>query len=323
MIREAEARARLGIALFATVLACLLAAGPANAWVIHVEMPVLAAPAFDAARAEATAHPASARAHFRYAQALARNLREREAWDEFLLALTLDPADTVDPADDFIDVAANLDQLDSAAALVARLRERHPSSPRLAWYAGRLQVERGSFGALHDFEEAARLDARAVLPRLWAAQLRLMHGDPEGALKYIEAADAIMPNTFEIICDRAAVLLQLYRPREAAMLWQKALAMQPTAFELHSSLAQCHAILLDTERARDEMLAYIRDPQAQDRHPFRPDFSMPSRYSQRITHFVTFMRGIGESRLARALLLELRSWNPGDSTVNRLLEQLP
>lgn len=320
VVPVAECGARLALALVATAMACLIAAGPVEARLI-VEMPHVAAPPFDAARADALAHPASARAHFRYAQALADNTREREAWDEFLLALTLDPADTVDPADSFIDVAATIDRLDTADALVARLRKHHADSARLAWYAGRLQCERSSLSALQDFEQAVRLAPQAVLPRLWAAQLRLLCGDLEGALAHIEAADAAMPGTFEITCDRAAVLLELYRPREAAALWEKALRTRPTAFEVHRSLARCHALMLDTEAARREMLAYIRDPQAQDRHSFLPDFSMPSRYSQRLTAFVKFMRGIGETAQARAHLLELHSWNPNDEAVNALLEQ--
>ncbi len=175
--------------------------------------------------------------------------RNGDAIEDYLIALAYDH-EHIEAAINLVELAAAIDAVDTTLVRVNRLLDAEPSSAKLAYARGRLEMEAGEFvtGQEH-IEEAVRREPQLAVGWYTLSILYAVTGNPEKAVNAADRALLEFPDDPGLWLNRGQALHDLKRYPEAMDCYDKAAVLAPDDGIPWFHLGRL--LLLDLERPQD------------------------------------------------------------------------
>jgi len=193
--------------------------------------------------------PQDSRVHYGLGRLYEHQGKEKEAEEEYLQALLLDPVAT-EPMGRLIGALLKRREFDRAQRLIeAALDKDRLSAPHYSWVGIVLQLQAKYDDAEKAFRKAIELDPKSAEYRAGLGALFLSKGDPAGAQKPLKEAIRIDPNLTLALYNLGIALAMQGKSSEAIPFFEHAERAGPPSVGLLNALANAYRETGQTPKA--------------------------------------------------------------------------
>lgn len=194
----------------------------------------------------------------RIAEAYRAQKQYEKARAFYVAELRHNPGNT-DAMADLGDLLVDMDALDEAAAKFGLAAELEPRSARPHVMLGLIASQKGDPDtALRHLEIALRLDEHFPGLRSHLGETELRRGDHYEAMRHLSLALEDDPEDLVALMAMGNCHLELLRPNEAAVYFEKAIDLEPTLAGAHHNLGVCCFLWHDFRRGIGHCLDALR-----------------------------------------------------------------
>ena len=202
--------------------------------------------------------PQDSLVHFGLGRLYEHHGRQKEAEDEYLQALLLDPVAT-EPMGRLIGALLTRREFDRAQRLLDAALEKDPdSAPHHHWIGVVLQLQAKYDDAEKAFRRAVELDPKSAEYRAGLGALLLSKGDPAGAQEPLKEAIRIEPNFTLALYNLGIALAMQDKPTEAIPFFEQAERTAPPTVGLLNALAKAYRETGQTPKAISALRRSLR-----------------------------------------------------------------